>query len=328
MSTRRPASVLATFLCLLVIPLGAQQGTAPPDAPHVVLISLDGFTARALQDPAIPLPNLRRLAAAGATAKAMQPVNPTVTWANHTSMVTGVTPAGHGVVYNGLLVREPGAAPHIEQWRDRDEMVHAPTLYDAVHQKGMTTAQVDWVAIWNAPTVTWEFRERVDPANPVSQALVAQKLITQEDLENFGSRNIVFRDRAWTDAAKQIIREHQPHLMMFHLLTLDSVQHRYGPDTLAAQSTMAHLDSLVGEIVAAVDEAGLTPRTTFVVASDHGFRKVEQQINPNVALARAGLIEVSNGKAAKVEGWVVPEGGTAIGYVTVDDPDGSRLAKM
>jgi hypothetical protein len=34
-------------------------------------------------------------------------------------------------------------------------MVHAPTLYDLAHAGGMTTAQVDWVAIWNAPTVTW-----------------------------------------------------------------------------------------------------------------------------------------------------------------------------
>ena len=45
----------------------------------------------------------------------------------------------------------------------RAEMVHAPTLYDVAHARGLTTAQVDWVAIWNAPTVTWEFRERPDP---------------------------------------------------------------------------------------------------------------------------------------------------------------------
>ena len=90
----------------------------------------------------------------------MRPVNPTVTWANHTVDGHGVTPAKHGVIYNGLLVREPGVPPRVEPWRDKTEMVHVPTLYDVAHARGLTTAQVDWVAIWNAPTVTWEFRER------------------------------------------------------------------------------------------------------------------------------------------------------------------------
>ena len=41
------------------------------------------------------MPTLRRLAATGAVARE-RPVNPTVTWANHTSMVTGVPPAKPG----------------------------------------------------------------------------------------------------------------------------------------------------------------------------------------------------------------------------------------
>jgi predicted AlkP superfamily pyrophosphatase or phosphodiesterase len=219
-------------------------------------------------------------------------------------------------------------APKTEPWRDKSEMVHAPTLYDIAHGKGLTTAQVDWVAIWNAPTVTWEFRERPDPANPISREMVAAGLVSQEDVDGFSTRNIVFRDRVWTDAAAHIIRTHKPNLMMFHLLTLDSVQHRYGPDTLAAQSTMAHLDGQVAEIVKAVEQAGILDRTTFVIVSDHGFKRVKRQINPNVALARAGLVQVMDGKAAKAEAWIVPEGGTALAYVTVPDADGSRLARV
>jgi predicted AlkP superfamily pyrophosphatase or phosphodiesterase len=115
---------------------------------------------------------------------------------------------------------------------------------------------------------------------------------------------------------------------MFHLLTLDSIQHRYGPDTLAAQSTMAHLDSQVGVIVQAVQQAGIAARTTFLVVSDHGFKRVKQQINPNIELLKAGLVEAADGKVSKAEAWVVPEGGSAIAYVTVPDPDGSRLARL
>ena len=52
----------------------------------------------------------------------MRPVNPTVTWPNHTTLITGVTPAKHGVLFNGLLRRDPGVPPVVEPWlpRDRD----------------------------------------------------------------------------------------------------------------------------------------------------------------------------------------------------------------
>jgi hypothetical protein len=154
------ALLFAVSASLLLV---AQAAQGPDTSNHLVIISLDGFTARALADPSVPLPTLRRLAAQGATAtEGMRPVNPTVTWANHTSMITGVAPAKHGVIFNGLLIHEPGMPPRVEQWRDRNEMVHFPTLYDVAHGKGLTTAQVDWVAIWNAPTITWEFRELPD----------------------------------------------------------------------------------------------------------------------------------------------------------------------
>ena len=35
----------------------------------------------------------------------MKVSNPSVTWPNHTTMVTGVQPRRHGVLANGVLVR-------------------------------------------------------------------------------------------------------------------------------------------------------------------------------------------------------------------------------
>jgi predicted AlkP superfamily pyrophosphatase or phosphodiesterase len=257
----------------------------------------------------------------------MRPVNPTVTWANHTSMVTGVTPARHHVIFNGLLVREPGAPPRVEPWRDKKEMVHARTLYDAAHEAGLTTAQVDWVAIWNAPTITWEFRERPEVAQPIPQEMIKAGLVTETDIATFATRNIVWRDEVWTVAAAHIMRRHGPNLMLFHLLNLDSTQHRYGPRTPAAMTTMAHLDAQVARIVAAVEEAGLTARTTFFVVSDHGFKTVRRHIRPNAAFAQAGLLTVASGKVTKSDAYSVPEGGTALVYVTTSDPSADVLRR-
>ena len=49
--------------------------------------------------------------------------------------------------------------PAIEQWRDKADLVHVPTVYDAAHRAGLKTAQVDWVAILNSGTIDYEFLE-------------------------------------------------------------------------------------------------------------------------------------------------------------------------
>lgn len=323
----KPLAAAIIILVLLAVP-AAPVSSAQAPANHVVIISLDGFTATALADPYLPLPTLRRLAARGAVAKAMRPVDPTVTWANHTSMVTGVTPAKHHVIFNGLLIREPGVPPRVEPWRDKAEMVHAKTLYDAAHEARMTTAQVDWVAIWNAPTITWEFKERPDVKDVIPREMVQAGLISEADVTAFGSKNIVWRDEMWTTAAAFIMRQHRPNVMLFHLLNLDSTQHRYGPGTPAAMTTMAHLDAQVARIVESVEQAGIAPRTTFFIVSDHGFKTVKRHIRPNAAFAKAGLIRMVDGRITSADAYAFPEAGTALIYVTVPDANGAMLAKV
>ena len=161
----------------------------------------------------------------------------------------------------------------------------------------------------------------------VAQELVKAGILTQAELETFATRNIVWRDHIWTQAAAHIIREHRPNLMMYHLLNLDSTQHRYGPRTPAAMTTMAHLDAQVAEIVAAVERAGLTSRTTFFIVSDHGFKLVKRQIRLNAAFMKEGLLKATDGKIVQSDAYVVPEGGSAIVYLTSPDPTGELLTR-
>ena len=93
------------WVCLIVTILAASAVRANLDAATnthkhrtVVVISLDGFPAYALDDPKLPIPTLRKLIREGAAATSMRPVNPTVTWPNHTSIVTGVEPSEHQVL--------------------------------------------------------------------------------------------------------------------------------------------------------------------------------------------------------------------------------------
>lgn len=279
---------------------------AQPQGQKVVLISLDGFPAYALDDPKLPIPNLRELMRNGVSAP-LRMINPTVTWPNHTSMVTGVPADKHGLLANGTIL-QTGAWPpvKVDPMIEQRRMVRARTIYDAAQEAGLTTAHVDWVAIEKAPTITWTFREWADAQGPLEKEMLAAGALQPSDLENFSKANIVFRDQIWTKAGVYLIRRHRPDLLLFHLLSLDSGHHQYGPNSLAGRTAMAFLDSCVGQLVAAVREAGLTERTTFLVVSDHGFKAFRNQIRPNAALQAAGL-------ADKV--YVLPEGGTAFVYV-------------
>ena len=148
---------------------------------HVVVISIDGFPASILRDPNLPFSTLRRMAREGASAEGMLPVNPTVTWPNHTAIISGVNVASHGVIYNGLPVRPgPGKALKVEPWVPKTELVQARTVYDAAHDAGLTTAEVDWVAIYQPPTITWSFPEQPSLDGKVEKEMLAGAAVTPE----------------------------------------------------------------------------------------------------------------------------------------------------
>jgi predicted AlkP superfamily pyrophosphatase or phosphodiesterase len=271
----------------------------------VVMISLDGFPAFALDDPKLPIPTLHRLIENGVSAR-MTTVNPTITWPNHTSMVTGVRSDQHGLLANGTISRTGSWPPvKVEPMFDKEKMVHAPTVYDAAYKAGLTTAQVNWVAINRAPTITWEFSEWASPDGPVEREMIRKGVITVSDVDHFAASNILFRDQIWTTAAVHLIREHKPNLLLFHLLSLDAVHHEYGPGSLAGLSAFAFLDGCVARLIEAVHDAGMSEHTTFLIVSDHGFKRYTKQIRPAVALAAAGLAGTA---------YILPEGGSAFVY--------------
>lgn len=274
---------------------------------HVVIVSIDGLSAYSLNDKSVPLPNLRTLAQAGSSASAMTVVNPSVTWPNHTSIVTGVTPARHGMLYNGLPVRSgPGQPLKVEPWRDKSELVLVPTLYDIAHKAGLTTAEVDWVAILNAPTISWTFPERPRMTDPVVKEMIADGAVSEVDIRNFAKMNIVFRDEVWTRAGEHIIKRHKPNILLWHLLTTDSSQHRYGAKSLAGNAALALADAKVGRLMDALKAAGIWDMTTMFIVSDHGFKTFTQRIRPNALMKQKGIADVH----------VIPEGGTAMVYIT------------
>jgi len=302
--------VAATALAsLLALPIYAQRSSAPRQ--KVVVISLDAFGAASLHEPELPVPTLHQLMKAGAYAASMRPINPTVTWPNHTSMVTGDDASRHHVLVNGLIVdQRTQRPPRQDADATKTQLVAVPTVYDAAHEAGLTTAEVDWVAIGDAKNIDWRFSERPHPDGPIERDLVAQGVLTDEQLAHFGKPSQAWRDRMYTRAAVDIIEKHHPDLMLLHLLALDSIEHETGFGNNSGRNTIAFLDDRVKEVVDAVRAAGDLDHTTFLIVSDHGQQSVHQHVHPNVLLAQAGL----QGESAANDTFCMPDGGFALVY--------------
>ena len=323
--------LVRAILSLLFLSVPAVRAEPEKDR-HVILVSIDGFPAYLWADPTLQVPNLRKLASEGVSAKAMTVSNPSITWINHTTLVTGVEPRKHGVLYNGLLIRKDGQPPAIEQWADKSRMVFVPTLYDIAHQAGLTTAESDWVAITNPGTIDWSFAELPKLEEPLVKEMIAEGVVTEEEIGWMqmgpNRKGVPFLDAMWTRAAIHLFEKHRPNLLLYHTLNTDYSHHMYGPRSGPGFTALEYADRLVGDLLAAVDRSGLRDRTTIVVATDHGFKKVTKFVQPNVALKQAGLARGLGPTISSCDAYVMAQGGMAFAYVTDPAKKATILPQM
>jgi len=289
---------------------------------HVVLVSLDGLAAYLVDDPKVPLPTIRKLAKDGAIVDGGMTVsNPSVTWPNHTTLVTGVRPEKHGVLANGVLVRGAAGMPtSIDSNRDQSDLVRIATIVDAAHVAGLSTAEINWPCTRGSQSLDDSFPDvpqSVEHMTPrLRKELIELGLLDDETDASFRKISSVGRDHIWTEAACHLIRARKPNLLLVHLLNVDGTHHKHGPQTAEGYTANAYADSCLSRIVSAIDDAGIRDKTTLIVVSDHGFARTPKAIRPNVLLRQAGLLKVDAGKLSTADVHVVPEGGIGLVYCT------------
>ena len=261
------------------------------------MISIDGLAAFHVVNAALDLPNIRALAAAGVRATS-ETVFPSVTHPAHTTLITGTTPRHHGVINNRLVDRRTGNRLHITNL-PRRESIKVPTLFDAVHQQGRRTAALFWPETKDDTSIDDNFaevfddKEMADPA-AISPALMAELRKARVPIDSYFSfYDDPFgqgaADLALTQAAAYILKARQPALLALHLLITDKVQHEFGPDHYLSHAALTAADHCVGLIRQAVEESGLADRTTIIVAADHGFVTVRDELNLAPVLEDAAL---------------------------------------
>lgn len=326
----RPVSLLVLLVVLAAAGASSTRAqkrkTVPrPAAKRALVISLDGLDARYLHQAdryQLRIPALRRLMRQGVTARGVVAVYPTLTYPNHTSLVTGVHPARHGIFGNNLFEPPEIAQTGGAHWFARD--IRVDTLWDAASRSRLTVGLVSWPVAgeagdYNVPEI-WQPGGSLEE----SRAVVARHarprgLVSEVEKRIPDIYRQVTRDEgddARTRFAEYIIREKRPDLILVHLYDFDHYQHDQGPFTPEALAVLEKTDGYVARLLAAAEQAGTLSETAVFITSDHGFMPVSKQLHPGVLLERAGLVKVRQEKDEQNRARTVITDWRALAYVT------------
>jgi predicted AlkP superfamily pyrophosphatase or phosphodiesterase len=295
------------------------------------MISVDGMAPyfyTAAEALGVHVRNLTMLKSGGAYAEGVEGVYPTLTYPSHTTLVTGVRPAAHGIVQNRVF--EPPTEPQTRAWYSYANDVKSETLWTQARKAKATTAAIGWPVTVGAE-IDYNVPEIYEPGEtPATWKRVAQhstlglleKALGGDLKEKSGI------DERVTTVSEFVIQSFRPTLMLVHLVELDAAQHRNGPLTRAAMEVAEREDRNIGCIVEATREAGIFDMTTFFIVSDHGFARVDQKFSPNVVLAKEKLITLdSRGRAMAWSAAAWPAGGSCA-IVLRDANDRGTVAKI
>ena len=323
-SQRLVTALLLVFFLTVSLPAQTNQpakpqpAAAPPqqarrDA-HVVMISIDGLIPEYYTAPAplgLSVPTLTMMKLNGAYAEGVEGVYPTVTYPSHTTLITGVRPALHGIVQNRIF--EAPTDEKTEEWYWFSKDLKTETLWSMAKRAGLTTAGVGWPVTAGAE-IDYNVPEIADPKEKVQSGKRTLQYSTPGLIEKAAAAqpsDDKSTDGRRTSYAEYIIQTYKPNLLLVHLIELDGAHHTYGPRSPEALKTAERMDAYVARIIEATRKAGTFDRTTFFLVSDHGFAPVTKKFEPNVALAKAKLITLDDGGKPtdwKAAAW--PAGGS------------------
>jgi predicted AlkP superfamily pyrophosphatase or phosphodiesterase len=308
----------------------------PAWAGTLVVISIDGMKPGYVTEAArhgIKLPNLERFMKEGTYADGVVGVAPTVTYPSHTTLMTGVWPAEHGILSNTTF--DP-LRKNLGGWYWYASAIRVPTLWEAAGNKGIVVASIAWPVSVDAKGVTYlipEYWRTYTPDDgPLVDALSRPAGWLAELEKKLGpyeerSPGALVSDQIRTRYSVEILRTKKPGFMTIHLAALDHAEHETGPFSPHSNETLEALDGLIGQIEAAA--LANDPDAIIAVVSDHGFARTDYRINLLLPFIEDGLLKVKPATATKeatVDSWdatLWPAGGSAA--VMLREPDNADV---
>ena len=311
--------------------------------PVVILISIDGLKPEYVLEAdahGLKIPALRRFLREGTFSTGVHGVVPTVTYPSHTTLITGVAPARHGIYANTTF--DP-VRKNYGGWYWYAEDIKVPTLWDAATEAGLTTANIHWpVSVsarirWNLPQY---WRAGTPDDRKLLRVLATPGLLDalEKELGPYadGIDETIAGDENRARFAARLIELKHPDFVTIYLTALDHEQHTSGPFSTPSNATLERIDAALAEIFNSVKKT-YGERAVICVVSDHGFVASDKALHLGVAFRKAGLIEVteSGGSAGtspkeQIKSWkAIPWGaGGSAAIMLHDKNDAATKAKV
>jgi phosphonoacetate hydrolase len=274
---------------------------APPE--RVIGFLWDGTNANVLYDmvAAGEVPHLARLLAQGTgLGQGAMASLPSVTLANHTTIQTGAHPGHHGILHNAWYDRASGQqmvtnSPATWPWAMQTLSPGVETLYQAVHRAfpGSRTVAINEPCDVGADESTFDVLRTggrlVRPPRAEDLPFATERFVRPEKSYEVSSRidhtGMVQALDVWERG------EPLPRYCFVNFTLTDAAFHHSGPYAEIARASIHDSDARLGQILAAVERAGVWDRTAFFLVADHGM----EDSNPEVtgdwapALAASGI---------------------------------------
>jgi predicted AlkP superfamily pyrophosphatase or phosphodiesterase len=231
------------FLVLLSLVLSSCLRAAPrPD--HVIVVSIDGGKPAVIRDSEMPV--LKQLAAEGAVTWDAQTIFPPKTLPSHTSMLTGVGPEKHTVLWNDYLpIRGSVKSPTIFALARRQD----PALSAA-----MFVGKMKFRHLWQTGSV-----DQFNLGGPMADRPVP--------LGQWGASST---SQTIAGEAAAYLRDHKPRLCFIHFPDPDKAGHASGWGSPEQKEAFKVTDQALGQIIIALEEAGIAEKSVVILSADHG----------------------------------------------------------
>uniref|UniRef100_T1JIG3 Integrin alpha third immunoglobulin-like domain-containing protein n=1 Tax=Strigamia maritima TaxID=126957 RepID=T1JIG3_STRMM len=188
-------------------------------------------------------PNLNKLAENGVkSTDGMIPSFPTVTFCNHQTLVTGLFPESHGIVYNRMydpVFNESFAYGNDSKWYSAAE-----PIWITAKQSGLKTG----VSFWPGSTVNYN-----DVKNDFTEGF--------ERNQNFSKR---------VDTAIDWLTKKNLNFVAVYFEQPDGEGHAFGPESVQVGNMVEIMDNIVGDIFT----AKIFDKINIIVTSDHGMSAI------------------------------------------------------
>jgi predicted AlkP superfamily pyrophosphatase or phosphodiesterase len=234
---------LVTLSVLIV----ASIAHAEHRADHVFIISFDGGKPAVIAESEMPV--IKKLAAEGAVTWSASTIFPSKTLPSHTSMLTGVGPDKHQVLWNNY-----------EPIRGK---VKVPTVFTVAreHDKTFGTAmfpgKAKFIHLFQPGSLdVFDFNGPMEDNKALPGTEEIEKAIVPA--------------QSVAKAASAYIVSKKPNLTFIHFPDPDSAGHKSGWGSPQQKEAFKVSDQALGQIVKAIEQAGIADSSVMIISADHG----------------------------------------------------------